>query len=291
MDRFYSLVMALVLSTAPVTLVADVPHVNFDMPYTVACRDVTPPEFAKANPGQKLVEARLEISSLLTAGHEKDLAQYFVRVESPQRTLTIADYLPKTSHESPLAGPVTMEKSTERMAVLGINLSGHYEILTAVGPSAGIGQKKTSSIKYDLLPPLETVAASGTLARGNAVFFKLKASPRQLLEGSREFGLVLRVPAAWRADSLVVRCEAEGIRRGVVSTFDEHVNCGQRDFLVALYQEGDEQARHLAESFSRRRSVEVEGRKPKVENHGSGKKQESWTMQMPAMPSLETVRR
>ena len=34
------------------------------------------------------------------------------------------------------------------------------------------------------------MAASGTLDRGGAVFFKLKASPRQPLEGSREFGLV-----------------------------------------------------------------------------------------------------
>jgi hypothetical protein len=291
MDRLFTFALPLACAGVPLVALADVPHIHFDMPYTVACRDVTPPEFAKNNPGQKLVEVRLEISSLLTAGHEKDLAQYFVRIESPQRTLTIVDYLPKTSHESPLAGPITMEKSTERMAVLGIGLSGHYEILSAVGPSAGIGQKKTSSVKYDLLPPLETVAASGTLDRGSAVFFKLKASPRQPLEGSREFGLVLRVPATWRADSLRVRCEAEGIRRGVVSTFDEHVNCGQRDFLVALYQEGDEQARHLADSFSRRRSVEVESRKSKVESHNGGKKQESWTMQMPAMPSLETVRR
>src|SRR5688500_8382914 len=59
-----------------VAALAEVPRVYFDMPFAVACRDVTPPEFYSANPGQKLIEARFEISSLLTSGDERDLAQY-----------------------------------------------------------------------------------------------------------------------------------------------------------------------------------------------------------------------
>jgi len=230
---------------------AERPRVAFDMPFTVACQDVTPPAYAAANPAHRLVEARLDISSLLVAGDERDLVQYFIRIESPQRTLTVIDYLPKTLHESPLAGPVSFQNTTERSASLGINLSGKYEPLAATG-SAGIGQKNTSCVKFDLLPPLEAVAASGTLARGSAVFFKLKASPRHLLEGARQYALVLRVPAGWRADTLQVTCEAEGIVRGVVSTLDERVVCGRREFLVALYQEGDEPARQIAEQVARR---------------------------------------
>jgi hypothetical protein len=141
------------------------------------------------------------------------------------------------------------------MAALGINLSGKYELLTLPGPSAGIGQKKTSSVKVELLPPLEAVAASGTLARGSAVFFKLKATPRTPLEGTKEYALVLSVPANWRADYLRVRCEAEGIRRSMFSSQGERVSSGQRDFVVALYQEGDEEARSIAENFSRREAA------------------------------------
>jgi hypothetical protein len=96
------------------------------------------------------------------------------------------------------------------------------------------------------------VAASGTLLRGSAVFFKLKASPRQLLEGSREYALVLRVPAEWRADYVHVRCQAEGLERAFVSSLDQQVSCGQRDFLVALHLEGDVSARTVAEEFARR---------------------------------------
>jgi hypothetical protein len=254
MERFLKFVLWLISTTAPLTTLAESPRVHFDMPYAVGCRDVTPPDYATLHPGQKLVEAKLEISALLTAGHEKDLTQYFIRVDSPQRTLTIADYLPKTKHES-IASAVTQQNSTEKVAALGINLSGKYELLALPGPSVGIGEKKTSSVKTELLPPLETVAASGTLLRGSSVFFKIKATPRNLLEGTREYALVLAVPAAWRADFVRVRCDAEGIRRGMVSTFDEPMQCGQREFLVSLYQEGDEAARQIAENFARREAA------------------------------------
>lgn len=276
MDGCRALLLPLALFSCPLAARADPPRVHFDMPYTIACREVTPPGFAEANRGQKLVEARLEISSLLTAGKERDLVQYFVRIESLQRTLSIVDYLPKTIHESRLAAPVQVQATTEKSASLGINLSGKYEPLSA-GFSAGIGQKNSSSVKYELLPPLETVAASGTLLRGQAVFFKLQASPRQLLEGSRQYAFVARVPATWRADYIRVRCEAKGIRQGVIDALDEQVTCGQRDFHVALYQEGDEQARQTAEDFARSRGRQVQGPMSKVESQGAA----NWTLGMP----------
>jgi len=256
MDRLRTFLVWLVSTSAPLTTLAEAPRVRFDTPYAIACRDVTPPEFTEGQLGYKLMEAKFEVSSLLTAGQEKDLTQMFIRVDSPTQSLVIADYLPKTRHEA-TATSVTKQESTERVASIGINLSGKYEILTLPGPSAGMGQKKTSSVKYELLPPLETVAASGTLDRGSALFFKIKSNPRNLLEGTREYGLVFKAPLNWRADYVRVRCEAEGIRRGVVSTFDEEFTCGQRDFLVALYQDGDEGARRLAVNFARREAAKV----------------------------------
>ena len=231
---------------------AERPRVHFDMPFTVACRDVTSPEFAASHPDRRLVEARFEISSLLLAGKESDLSQYFIRIDSPERTLEVVDYLPQTFHESRWAGPITVSTTDERNASIGINLSGKYELTTALGASAGLGQKKTSSLKYDLLPPLETVAASGTLLRGSGVYFKLKAGPRRPLEGATGFALVLRVPRDWRADYLRVRCEAEALERGLVSALDQTLVAGKRDFFLALYLEGDERARQTAEQFARR---------------------------------------
>jgi len=231
---------------------AEAPRVHFDMPFSVACRDVSSPEFAAANPGEKLIEARFEISSLLTAGNERDLTEYFIRIESPQRKLTVVDYLPKTLHESQHAKPISVQETDEKNASIGINLAGQYEMITGAGINTGLGAKKISCVKSELLPPLETVAASGTLLRGSAVFFKLKSSPRNLLEGAREYALVLRVPAEWRADYVHVRCQADGLERAFVSSLNQQVSCGRRDFLVALYLEGDVAARETAEEFARR---------------------------------------
>lgn len=251
MARRALLAASFVLVTANIAR-AEIPRVHFDLPYAIACRDVTPPEFAAMNPAEKLIEVRLEVSSLLLAGEERDLTQLLVRIESPRRSLTVVDYLPKTTRESPLAGPIQKEFSKETSTSLGINLSGQYELISAAGINGGIGQKNASCVKYELLPPMETVAASGTLLRGTSVFFKLRSSPRHLLEGSREFALVMHMPAEWRADYLHIHCRADGIERSFVSTFDDTVCCGQRDFLVPIYLEGDQEARGIAEDFARK---------------------------------------
>jgi hypothetical protein len=263
-DRPHVMLSSLVVLGLVVCARAEPPRVSFDMPLAVACRNVTSAEYAASNPAHKLIEARFEISSLLVAGNERDLVQYLIRIDSPQKSLTVVDYLPKTLYESRLAGPISVQNTDETSASLGINLSGKYELVTG-GFNAGSGEKNASCVKYDLLPPLETIAASGTLDRSSAVFFKLKLSHRQLLEGSRQYALVLRAPADWRFDCLRVRCQADGIRRGVVAAFDEQVIRGRRDFVVALYQEGDEEAKQSAEEAARRLSEQVEGRMSNVE--------------------------
>ena len=252
MDRMTRWIASFFIVVSTAAVQAEAPRVHFDMPFAIACRDVSSPEFAAANPGEKLIEARFEISSLLIAGKERDLTQYFIRIESPQRTLAVVDYLPKTLHESQHAKPISVQETDEKNASIGINLAGQYEMITGAGVNAGLGSKKISCVKSELLPPLETVAASGTLLRGSAVFFKLKSSPRNLLEGAREYALVLRVPAEWRADYVHVRCQADGLERAFVSSLNQQVSCGRRDFLVALYLEGDVAARETAEAFARR---------------------------------------
>jgi hypothetical protein len=256
MARFVRFFLSLISTSAPLTALAEPPQVQFDVRYAVACRDVTPEPPPSSLAGLKLIEAKLEISTLLAGGQEKDLTHYMIRVEHPQRALSIVDYLPKTRHEA-VAKSVTVENGSERVAALGINLSGKYELLTLPGPSAGIGSKKSSSVKQELLPPVETVAASGTLARGTALFFKIKATAQNRLEGTREYAIVLSVPANWRADYLHVNCEAVGIRRGMVTALDENIRCGQRRFVVALYQDGDLEARRIAENFARREAAKT----------------------------------
>ena len=265
MDRLRPACIALVIALVlPSIAAAETLRVHFDMPFTIACRDVTPPEFAAANPSHKLVEARFEISTLLLAGQERELAQLFIRIDSPERTVSVVDYLPKTLHESRHAKPIGITKTDEKNASIGINFSGKYEIFTSAGANAGLGQKSTSCVKYDLLPPLETVASSGTLLRGAGVFFKLKGNERRLLEGATQFALVLRVPLDWRVDRFRVHCEATAVERGFVSSFDQTVRVGQRDFFAALYLAGDEQARLIAEQSAHQSAAPVKAADPRT---------------------------
>jgi len=230
----------------------DAPRVHFDVPYVVTARDITCCEFELAYPHDKLIEVKLQVSSLLQEGNEADLHQYLFSIVSPQRTMTVVDYLPKTLHETPLATNLSVERSHEKTASIGVSVKGQYEATPEAGFNSGVGQKKESSVRYDLLPPLESVTASGTILRSSGVYFKLKATDRNLLEGAREVAMILRVPKTWRADYLHVRCEADGYARSVVRSLDQVVSAGERDFLVVVYLEGDEQARAIAHATAQR---------------------------------------
>jgi hypothetical protein len=104
-------------------------------------------------------------------------------------------------------------------------------------------------MRYELVPPQECVAASGTISRGFGVYFKLRRMRQSLLEGAKQLVFVFRAPRTWRGDFLHVHCEAMGIQRGVLRQLDEEVSCGQAEFLVALYLEGDEESKRVAERF------------------------------------------
>jgi hypothetical protein len=93
---------------------------------------------------------------------------------------------------------------------------------------------------------MEAIVASGPIARGSGVYFKLRPSRRASLEGSRDFCLILRVPQRWRADYLWLFCEAWTSRRGGALSIEEGATTGRQNFLVALYLEGDEPAREAA---------------------------------------------
>lgn len=244
----------LALSSGSHEVCAQTPRVQFDMPYLVSARDVTPAAFRQLNPQEKLVEVRFPISSFLAAGDAADLTQIVYRIEGPQGKFAVADFLPKTTLETKYAGNLNVEFLSDHEANLHIDLAGHYQWLTGFTANAKYYDKEYSQVKGELLPPLEAVAASGTTQRQRGVYFKLRGSTRTWLEGEKEFATVLRVPRDWQADYVVVRCEAEGVRRSFLRQFDERLTVGRRDFVVALYLEGDEQGRGAALELTRTES-------------------------------------
>ena len=216
--------------------------VTFDTSYLVVCRDVTTPKANESHPSEKLIEAKFEISSLV---HERseELLELLYRIESPRLVVRVVDYLPRTKLDTAYAGNVSVDRGNESSRSLGAGVAGNYQPTLSGNVSASRGNKDTTKYHYELLPPLELVAASGTLRRGTGAYFKIKASPRVALEGSRQFVIVMRVPQARRADYVRVSCEALGGGRGGAYSF------GRSRFLVALYMDGDLEARDAAATF------------------------------------------
>jgi hypothetical protein len=225
---------------------ADAPIVQFDVAPMVGCRDVTTASFMQSNPDERLVEARFLISSLIQRGEEKDLNEFVYFIDSPRQSMTVEDYLPKTTLATDVVGSVCVEERQDRTRTFG--LSGVGEVTGDIKVTANANSATTNGerMQYERLPPLELVSASGTMRRGTAAYFKLKPSTRSSLEGSKEFVLILRVPAKWRGDYVRITCTALGTNRGMVRHLDEEVKCGRGEFSVALYAEGDMDAKQVA---------------------------------------------
>ena len=230
---------------------AALPQVQFDVNSRLGCRDVTPADFAKLNPDEKLVEARFQVSSLIQRGSEEDLLQFVYHVASLRQTLRIVDYSPQTLLASELAGNVTVEEKTDENEQITGALAIPSFWNAKVTANGDLGKKRQQSQKYELLPPLLPVAASGTLDRGYGVYFKLKPSRRTSLEGAKEFSIVFRAPRTWRGDCVQLTCQATGTWRSVMPPLSETRTCGARRFTIALYAEGDAEAKTLAERLVR----------------------------------------
>jgi hypothetical protein len=247
----YRWITGMLLALVPLAPIAANPYVQFDVADSVSAREVSTAEFTAANPGEKLVEVAFQISSLIRQGRETDVNHFLYRIESTQRRAHVVDYLPRTQVTSPIVGPVTVESKKGRGTTLGVSINGKYD--SRVSGNASAGKNKTSElrVRYEMLPPKELLAASGTINRACGVYYKLRPSKQTSLEGAREFVCVFRVPSNWRADVMTVHCEAVGLRRHSFGAADTLAICGSADFQVAVHLQGDGEAKNaIAELFA-----------------------------------------
>ena len=238
-----------VLNCVPARLEAAPATVTFDVAGLVECHDVTTIEFARVHPRERLLEARLPISTLITGDDAHELTELFYRVDSPEGTVRFVDYFPKTTLTSEYAGNVGIEEKQEQHSNAGLNATGAYGPISATTATLSAGDKTANCRRYELLPPLEAVAASGTVDRENGVYFKLRATNRTSVEGSQEVVVILCVPSNWRADYVMVRCQAFGKQRQLPFMPYETQLRGQGNFVVGLYSSGDEAAQATAAAF------------------------------------------
>lgn len=231
----------------PVTSAA-LPSLQFDVKHRIACVDIQEsPEF-KVEEGERLIQAQIPVSMLVQHGSTEGLVQLLIRFENPDRSLQVVDYQPKTTLSTDIVGSIGIETKQDKSAILDLTLSGNQAGIRGT-TSADFGSKSGKCIKWQHLPPLELLAASGTISRGSGVYFKLKSSKRTSLEGNRNFVLLLRVPRDWQAGILHVDCLARGKQRSVITSSEETVDCGHDRFVVALYASGNKLAQQQADQL------------------------------------------
>jgi len=222
-------------------------RVAFDVSYTVECRDVTPDEFAENNPNSKIVEAVFQISALLREGEESDVEELMYVVWSPEKRMRVADFEPKTQVTSPVADKIEVLDAAEDATLLDaaikaqINPPGGLQFM----PTAGASKTKKQNLqqKYSRLPPKQLLIASGTTNREYGVFFKLKPSSQESLEGQREFVCLFVVPRPWSGDYVYVECRATARSESARNALPRS---GAKRVLVGLHLQGDQEAKAAA---------------------------------------------
>jgi hypothetical protein len=118
--------------------------------------------------------------------------------------------------------------------------------------------------------PVHAVTTSGTINRGRGVYFKLRWTAQQILEGEKTFRLTLKVPSGWRGTLMDVSVIAQGERK-TITWERETKTIGSANFVVAVFKEHDRdaeaEARSLAECEYALRTLAAKHRASEANSH------------------------
>ncbi len=191
----------------------------------------------------------LELSTLIVSPTAPRVDQVLIEAQLLDESLRVADYGPRTQTASRYVGDISVELCEESNQRMGLSAVGSYPPLVKADLGADVGGKQSELRKYQEVAPLEILAAAGTTGRHRGVFFKLRATPQQVLEGDKLFYLVVTAPVDWRAGLLSLRMRAQSTRRSLPGMPPEPVLLADRQFLIAIHRHDDGAARLAANEF------------------------------------------
>ncbi|HEV3136995.1 MAG TPA: hypothetical protein VGZ26_03810 [Pirellulales bacterium] len=222
-------------------------QVVFDLPDTIECRDVTPPEFSAGHPSLKVIEAKFRITARIKDGSSSDIVDFLYVLTSTDKTMRLQDYLPNTTLESAVADDrIEITNATEKALSGGLDAHVVYKPLL-LGGTINQGSKKSESSHYQQIAAKELVLASGTTNREHGVFFRLRPSRAASLEGAKEFTFLATVPKTWRGDLCTVSCSARAKKSSLLSM--SVVSAGADQTQIGMYLAADAEAAALAEAL------------------------------------------
>ena len=210
--------------------------VHFDMAPTATA------SVGESEGGRVMLSVDLELSSMIDIPEVPRIDQWLVRCQPRGHVASIADYSPRTETDSDLASTIQVKQSEEKNNSLGIGVNGNYTHQLRANAGLDHATKNTNSLQFDRVAPLHAVTASGTINRGRGVYFKLRWTAKQILEGQKTFQLVLEVPNSWRAGLIDVSVLAQSEQKSFAGWDRDSKTLGSANFVVAVYREEDKQA-------------------------------------------------
>ncbi|QDV72530.1 hypothetical protein [Botrimarina mediterranea] len=191
------------------------PEVAFDVPATLACRDVTTPEFLAANPDMRLVEVVTPVSLLLFHGEAGKVDDMILEIDGAAAGLKVHDYAPRTELASDLAQPIEVKETiaTDKSIAATIGAKLAPDVCLTPTLTAGTSKAESATVTRSELPPKQAIIVSGTTGGRSGVYYKLRRSSQSTLEGERMFRVTFAAPADWDGGSVEVRCLARGEKK------------------------------------------------------------------------------
>ncbi|MCC9599333.1 hypothetical protein LOC67_02085 [Stieleria sp. JC731] len=222
---------------------ADAPVVRFDMPAAVPAVDTS------AIGDNREVTIAFPLSSLVVDQSRRGMMtppiDHLLVTCSMRDQYPVVGYLPKTELESDYAGPIEITQKRETTDNVGVNVDGTYHPWGGGHMGADSSDKDSNASQYSKHAPMQAVIASGTVDRGRGVYFKLRWTAHQVLEGEKVFQVSFAVPAGWRGGLVDVSVAAKGISKSLFR--DEKLeDLASQKFVVAVHLENDPHAAEIA---------------------------------------------
>ncbi len=228
---------------------AAMPRVHFDVVPFVGAEEVGDASFALRNPEERLVNVALSASALVSRGDVADVGEIVFHFYAVDAVSAVHDYSPDTTLGSDVVGNVEVTTSDQTSGSRQLSLGARYQDVVE-GSIGGAREKvQSESLHFARRPVQEVVMASGRIARGRGVYFKLHATSQTSLEGSHRFVLQLRVPRTWRGSCLRAICTARTVKGA---------RCGQSSWLVPVYAQGDLEAKEAANRLNQTESALIQ---------------------------------
>ncbi|WP_201767205.1 hypothetical protein, partial [Rhodopirellula sallentina] len=241
------------------------PVISFDLPATAVAVPVVCShgnDLTMSDRGEP-VEITLRLSSLVSGSVFPEIDRWMIRCVPRDPSWRVVNYSPRTETASEYAGPIQVKRSDEDSQAFGMAVDVAHGAVANAHIGGDKGSKQSESVQFDRHAPLHAVTAAGTIERGRGVYYKLRWTSTQVLEGEKELKITFDVPAGFRSGLVDVSVVAFGRlpKKNSVTDAISQIPVlgedrgavrplGEGHFVVAVHAEGDPVAWHAARDFA-----------------------------------------